>query len=90
MLQPKKKSRGAELCYADKVRPRLISGIRVRIEHAIGRVKRYRIVKDKSRNWQLGFRDGVFEICWGLHNVRLNFRPWHYKPITYLNCLLKS
>jgi len=34
-LQPKKKPRGGELCYADKVRNRLISGIRVRIEHTI-------------------------------------------------------
>jgi hypothetical protein len=49
ILQPKKKPRGGERCYADKVRNRLISGIRVRIEHAIGSVKRYRIVKDKSR-----------------------------------------
>jgi len=90
ILQPKKKPRGGELSYADKVRNRLIAGIRVRIEHAIGSVKRYRIVKDKSRNWKPGFRDLVIDICCGLHNFRLNFRPWHYKPITYLNCLLKS
>jgi hypothetical protein len=90
ILQPKKKPRGGELCYADKVRNRLISGIRVRIEHAIGSVKRYRIVKEQSRTWKPGFRDLVFETCCGLHNFRLNFRPWHYKPITYLNCLLKS
>lgn len=90
ILQPKKKPRGGELSYADKVRNRLIAGIRVRVEHAIGSVKRYRIVKDKSRNWKPGFRDLVIDICCGLHNFRLNFRPWHYKPITYLNCLLKS
>ena len=90
ILQPKKKPRGGELSYADKVRNRLISGIRVRVEHAIGGVKRYRIVKEKLRNWKPGFRDLVFETCCGLHNFRLNFRPWHYKPITYLNCLLKS
>ena len=90
ILQPKKKPRGGALGYADKVRNRLISGIRVRIEHTISSVKRYRIVKDKSRNWKPGFRDLVFETCCGLHNFRLNFRPCHYKPITYLNCLLKS
>ena len=90
ILQPTKQPRGGELCYADKVRNRLISGIRVRIEHAIGSVKRYRMVKEKSRNWKPGFRDLVFETCCGLHNFRLNFRPWRYKPITYLNCLLKS
>ena len=63
ILQPKKKPRGGELSYADKVRNRLISSIRVRIEHAIGGVKRYRIVKDKLRNWKLGFSDLVFAIC---------------------------
>jgi hypothetical protein len=90
MLQPRKKPRGGELSYADKVRNRLISSIRVRIEHAIGGVKRYRIVKDKLRNWKPGFRDLVFETCSGLHNFRLNFRPWHYKPVTYIEHLLKS
>lgn len=90
ILQPRKKPRGGELSYADKVRNRLISSIRVRIEHAIGGVKRYRIVKDKLRNWKPGFRDLVFETCSGLHNFRLNFRPWHYKPVTYIQHLLKS
>ena len=90
ILQPKKKPRGGELSYADKVRNRLISSIRVRIEHAIGGVKRYRIVKDTLRNWKPGFRDLVFATCCGLHNFRLNFRPWHYKPILYIHCLLKS
>jgi len=90
ILQPKKKPRGGELSYADKVRNRLISSIRVRVEHAIGGVKRYRMVKDTLRNWKAGFRDLVFETCCGLHNFRLNFRPWHYKPVTYLDILLKS
>lgn len=90
ILQPKKKPRGGELSYADKVRNRLISSIRVRVEHAIGGVKRYRIVKDKLRNWKPGFRDLVVETCCGLHNFRLNFRPWHYQPTTYLRFLLKS
>src|SRR5215831_14818139 len=62
----------------------------VAIEHAIGGVKRYWIVKDKLRNWKPGFRDLVFETCSGLHNFRLNFRPWHYKPVTYIEHLLKS
>jgi hypothetical protein len=89
VLQPKKKPRGGELSYADKLRNRLISGIRVRVEHAVGGVKRYGMVKDKLRHWKSGFRDLVFETCCGLHNFRLNFRPWHYQPVTYLACLLK-
>jgi len=82
ILQPKKKPRGKELTLEEKEDNRLISKIRVRIEHAIGGVKRYRIVKDKIRNWKQGFRDKVMETCCGLHNFRLNFRPWHYEALT--------
>jgi len=81
ILQPKKKPRGKELTPEEKEDNRLISKIRIRIEHAIGGVKRYRIVKDKIRNWKKGFRDNVMETCCGLHNFRLNFRPWHYDAL---------
>ncbi|MFQ5852996.1 MAG: transposase family protein [Candidatus Binatia bacterium] len=72
ILQPTKKPRGGELSYAEKLRNRLIASLRVRIEHAIGGVKRSRIVKDQLRNWKAGFRDLVFETCCGLHNFRLH------------------
>jgi len=81
IVQPKKKPRGKELTADDKENNQQISGVRIRIEHAIGGVKRYRIVKDKLRNWKKGFRDQVMETCCGLHNFRLNFRPWQYDPI---------
>jgi hypothetical protein len=79
IIQPKKKPRGQELTEVEKQTNQAISKIRIRIEHAIGGVKRYRIVKDKIRNWKKGFRDKVMETCCGLHNFRLNFRPWHYE-----------
>jgi hypothetical protein len=78
MIQPMKKPRGRELAPEEKEANRLISRIRIRVEHAIGGVKRYRIVKDQLRNWKDDFRDRVMETCCGLHNFRLNFRPWHY------------
>ncbi|MBD3263436.1 transposase [Candidatus Woesearchaeota archaeon] len=81
IIQPKKKPRGKELTPDEKETNRLINQIRVRAEHAVGGVKRYRIVKDKIRNWKAGFRDKVMETCCGLHNFRLNFRPWHYKSL---------
>ena len=81
ILQPKKKPRGKALTPEEKAQNRLISSLRIRVEHAIGGVKRYRIVKDQLRNWKTGFRDWVMETCCGLHNFRLNFRPWHYAPI---------
>jgi hypothetical protein len=78
IFQPKKKPRGGELTDAEKAQNRLISRIRVRVEHAIDGVKRYRIVKDQLRNWKTDFRDKVMETCCGLHNLRLRFRPWAY------------
>ncbi len=81
IIQPKKKPKGKSLSDLDKHMNQWISALRVRIEHAICGVKRYRIVKDKIRCWKPGFKDAVLETCCGLHNFRLNFRPWSYKPI---------
>jgi len=81
ILQPKKKPKGKSLSDLDKHINHWLSSLRVRIEHAISGVKRYRIVKDKIRCWKPGFKDAVFETCCGLHNFRLNFRLWTYKPI---------
>jgi len=78
IFQPKKKPRGGELTADEKAHNRMISSVRIRVEHAIDGVKRYRIVKDQLRNWKTGFRDTVMETCCGLHNFRLRFRPWAY------------
>lgn len=78
MIQPLKKPRGKELTPEQKESNRQISSLRIRVEHAIGGVKRYRIVKDQLRVQKDDFRDRVMETCCGLHNFRLNFRPWHY------------
>jgi hypothetical protein len=76
--QPKQKPCGGELTPAEKVENRRLSSIRMRIEHAIGGVKRYRMVKEKLRLLKDGVRDTVMETCRGLHNFRLQYRPWHY------------
>jgi hypothetical protein len=78
IVQPKKKPRGGELTPPEQARNRRISSIRIRIEHVIGGVKRYRIVKDKIRLLKDGIRDAVMETCCGLHNFRLQYRPWCY------------
>jgi DDE superfamily endonuclease len=57
---------------------RAISSSRNRIEHAIGGVKSYRIVKDKIRLLKDGIRDTIMETCCGLQNFRLQYRPWTY------------
>jgi hypothetical protein len=78
IVQPKKKPRGGELTPPEKATNRAISSIRIRIEHAIGGVKRDRIVKDKIRLLKDAIRDTIMETCCGLHNFRLQYRPWHY------------
>jgi DDE superfamily endonuclease len=78
IIQPKKKPCGGELTPPEKATNRRISSISMRIEHAIGGVKRYRIVQDKIRLFKDGIRDAIMETCCGLHNFRLQYRPWHY------------
>ena len=76
ILQPKKQPRGGELTVEEKEENRRINSIRVLIEHVMSSVKRYRIVKDKFRQWREGIHDMVMETCCGLHNFRLRYRPW--------------
>ena len=78
IMQPTKKPKGRDLTPEEKAKNREISSIRIRVEHVIAGIKRYRIVKDKLRNYKKGFADLVMQTCCGLHNFRLNFRPWTY------------
>jgi len=73
-LQPKKKPKGKELGLADKFFNRLVSSVRIRVEHVIASVKRCRIVKDVFRNTKKGFSDLVMSIACALHNFRISLR----------------
>jgi DDE superfamily endonuclease len=77
IFQPKKTPRGGELTPPEKATNRRIASRSIRIEHAIGGVKRYRIVQDTIRLLKDGSRDSIMETCCGLHNFRLQYRPWH-------------
>ena len=77
IIQPEKKPKGRELSDIQKENNRKVASIRIRVEHAISGIKRYRIVKDKLRNWKKGFSDLVMETCCGF-NLRLNF-SWCYE-----------
>jgi hypothetical protein len=44
----------------------------------MGGVKRDRMVKDKIRLLKDGIRATMMETCCGLHNFRLQYRPWNY------------
>ena len=79
IIQPLKKSRGKELTREQKELNQQISAYRVRVEHAIGSVKRLRIVKDECRLRKNDFVDEIFLWCAALHNFRLKTRPFYYQ-----------
>ncbi len=71
--QPKKKPKGGELTAAEKEENRAISKERIGVEHSIGGVKVFHIVRDIYRNHKQGFEDLIMETACGLHNLRLEF-----------------
>ena len=69
-----KKPKNKELSVAERVLNRMISGVRVVVEHVLAGVKRCRIVKDVFRLTTPGTSDLVMEIACGLHNLRVDCR----------------
>ncbi|MDR1169453.1 MAG: transposase family protein [Prevotellaceae bacterium] len=74
VVQPQKKPKGKELTPEQKQDNRLISSFRVRMEHVIGSIKRYRTVKDEYRLRKNLFVERVFTTCAALHNFRIKDR----------------
>ena len=73
-LQPRKKPKGKDLGIADLFFNRLISSVRIRVEHVIASIKRCRIVKEVFRNTKEGLSDLAMRIACALHNWRISFR----------------
>ncbi len=78
IFQPKKKPRHGELTTEEKEGNRLISSVRVVVEHVISGIKRCRILKDVFRNTKEKFDDLAMEIACGLHNFRSAHRLTAY------------
>ena len=72
--QPKKKPKGENLTKGDKIINRIISKIRVGVEHIIASIKRLHIVKKVFRNVQDNREDHVMLLACSLHNFRMNQR----------------
>ena len=53
---------------------RIISSVRIKVEHAIAGVRRCRIVKDILRLTKAGIADLVMENACALHNLRVDMR----------------
>lgn len=71
VIMPKKKPKGEELTEDEKVINKWISSVRVKVEHAIGGVKRFGIVSDIFRNKIKKLDDKIMEISCGLWNYHL-------------------
>lgn len=71
--QPKKRGRGKELTPEEKERNRQISRERIGVEHSIGGVKVFAIVREVYRNMRAGFEDLIMETACALHNLRLDY-----------------
>lgn len=72
-IQPKRQPRNGALTDEQKARNRAISQKRVRVEHAIGGAKVFRIAQHVFRNRREGFIDLTFETACGLHNLRCDY-----------------
>lgn len=80
-IMPTKKKKNKDLTSEEKQENTRIAKDRVRNEHAIGGVKRLRILKDKVRIWANDFHDLIMEIACGLQNFRVSFRRWRYPEL---------
>ena len=65
---PEKKPRGKELSNEKKSENRAKSSFRVKVEHSIGGLKRYRFLSDRLRVRNFALYNMVAEICAGLWN----------------------
>ena len=78
LLEPFKAKRGQPLSKLQKKINTWISSIRVAVEHAIGAVKRLRLVSEKWRAKTPGRIDQAMAIAAGLHNLRIVCRSADY------------
>ena len=71
---PRRSLKGKSLLPLKKQENKRISGIRIKVEHAIGGMKKCRIVKERFRCHKFGFEDMVILIACGLHNFRISHK----------------
>ena len=77
-LEPFKAKRSHPLKAWHKRFNQWISSIRICSEHAICGIKRCRILKEKLRYFDSTFRNQVFLVACGLHNLRVTRRKINY------------
>jgi len=70
---PHKKRNGEKLTVLQKIFNKIQSKTRIRIEHTISHVKKFRILSDVFRN-RLCRYDGISEIVCGLVNLKIKWK----------------
>ncbi len=70
VLIPKKRPKGGFLTEAEKEMNRLISSVRITVEHAIGGMKRFKAASDIFRN-KHGLDDRFMAVTAGLWNLHV-------------------
>lgn len=73
VLIPHKKQRGKELTHEQRAENKVISGLRMVVEHAIGGIKRFNCMINVYRN-RNGQDDRFISVCAGLWNLHLQNR----------------
>ena len=71
---PHKKPRTQDLTKGQKQQNKQKASMRVKVEHCIGRVKIYRVLKDRIRMYKQGIKDLVMELGCGLNNFKLAYK----------------
>ena len=70
---PQKKPKNQELSLQAKANNRDLASKRIVVEHAIGGMKRYRILTDRLRLRKRFIYDDVIAVCAGLWNLCLTY-----------------
>jgi DDE superfamily endonuclease len=68
---PHKKKKKQELSSAQKDKNKLLASERIFVEHAIGGMKRYRILSDRLRVHDVELYNDILGVCAGLWNFYL-------------------
>ena len=71
---PDRKPRTTDLTEAQKQQNKQKASMRVKVEHCIGRVKIYRVLKDRIRMYKQGIKDPVMELGCALNNFKLAYK----------------
>ena len=74
LLPFKRKKNEPELCELKKAYNRKLAKWRIYVEHAIGGMKRYRILVERIRLKSIDEINTIIEVCAGLWNLRVKVR----------------